>query len=465
MQRKICHMNRTAKLFLSLLLLICLLTSALPAAAEKRTDRPDLFRATVEFTERKEEDNQYYISKEYLTCANEQVNAILRQRTEDFDTALRPTMKPCLDNNAKRNSRLDIETVYTFTGDSWISTMVIARHTYQRKQVEAPFITGVYDLITGEEILLTDLFPEDSEAWQLLSTRTEEHLNTLFKDDPRNPEAVAALVTPEAIRKASFTLSAMELTLHFPANLVYETRPGLMHVRFFYDELWELMTPEARTQTDNSDWKMVALTCDDGAGYSYSPKALTNFRRAGVRVTYFTVGVDCEENPDILMRQHDQNHIIACHTYSHRSGHALKEETRIKEVQKHTDLMHSIIGEGSHLFRAPGGTYPPWIESQTGMPILQWSVDTYDYTGKSPERIFYSIRNNVMDGDIILMHDTGKYLHKAVPIFTEWLWDNGYMMVTVEELARMNGVAMQPDTVYFRFLDGQTDVRLDSNMQ
>jgi peptidoglycan/xylan/chitin deacetylase (PgdA/CDA1 family) len=237
------------------------------------------------------------------------------------------------------------------------------------------------------------------------------------------------------------------------------------NVRFFYDELWDMMTPTARTQTDNSDWKMVALTCDDGAGYSYSPKALTNFRRAGVRVTYFTVGVDCEENPDILMRQHDQNHIIACHTYSHRSGHALKEETRIKEVQKHTDLMHSIIGEGSHLFRAPGGTYPPWIESQTGMPILQWSVDTYDYTGKSPERIFYSIRNNVMDGDIILMHDTGKYLHKAVPIFTEWLWDNGYMMVTVEELARMNGVSMQPDTVYFRFLDGQTDVRLDSNMQ
>jgi hypothetical protein len=29
----------------------------------------------------------------------------------------------------------------------------------------------------------------------------------------------------------------------------------------------------------------------------------------------------------------------------------------------------------------------------------------------------------------------------------------------------MNGVSMQPDTVYFRFLDGQTDVRLDSNMQ
>ncbi len=448
-----------------LLLTLVLLTALLPAAAEKRTDRPDLFRATVEFTERKEEDNRYYISKEYLTTANEAVNSLLRQRTDDFDAALRPLMQPCADNNAKRNSRLDIETVYSFTGDSWISTMVIARYTYQRIQQDAPFLTGVYDLITGGEIRLTDIFPEDSPAWELLASRTEAHLSALFPEDPRNPEAIAALITPEALRNASFTLSAMELTLHYPAKAVYPGRAGLMHVRFFYDELWDMMTPEARVQTDNTDWKMVALTCDDGASYTNSPAALTNFRRAGVRVTYFTVGVDCTENPDILMRQFDQNHIIACHTYSHRSGHALKEETRLSEVARHSQLMQSIVGEASSLFRAPGGTYPPWIESGTGMPIIQWSVDTYDYTGKSPERIFYSIRNNVQDGDIILMHDTGKYLHKAVPLFTEYLWDNGYMMVTVEELARANGVAMEPDTVYYRFFEGQTDVREDSNLR
>lgn len=452
------------KKLIALFTLFTLLLTCSVSTAEKRTDCPDLFRAKVQFEDRKEKDNRYYISKEYLITQNEEVNQILRQRTDDFDAALRPKMQPCESKNAKRNSRLDIETVYTFTGDSWISTMVIARRTYQRVQQEAPFVTGVYDLLTGQEIHLTDLFPADSAAWQLLADRTEAHLSSLFPQDERNPEAIAALITPEALQNASFTLSAMELTLHYPASAVYETRTGLMHVRFFYDELWDMMTDEARRQTDNTDWKMVALTCDDGAGYSNSPLALTNFRRSGVRVTYFTVGEDCAENSDILMREFDQNHIIASHTYSHRSGHALKEETRLNEISQHAQLMQSIIGEASTLFRAPGGTYPPWVEAQISLPIIQWSVDTYDYTGKSPERIFYSIRNNVQDGDIILMHDTGKFLHKAIPLFTDYLWDNGYMMVTVDELSRANGVTMEPATVYYRFFEGQTNKREDSNI-
>ncbi len=447
------------------LLLALIMIATIPCAfAEKRTDCPPLFHATVEFEERKEEDNSYYISKEYLITANEQVNAILRQRTDDFDAALRPKMQPCPDNNAKRNSRLDIETVYTFTGDSWISTMVIARYTFQRIQQEAPFITGVYDLETGEEIKLTDIFPEDSSAWQFLGQRVESHISALFPEDPRNPEAIAQLTTPEALQNASFTLSGMELTLHYPANAVYPGRPGTIHVRFYYDELWDMMTDIGRQQTDNTDWKMVALTCDDGPNYSRSPAALNAFRRAGVRVTYFTEGDSIERNPDMLMRQFDQNHIIASHSFTHSSGYALSEEGRHREIQRHNEQMLRHTGEASTLFRAPGGTYPPWIEAGIGLPVIQWSVDTYDYTGKDQNRIFYSIRNNVTDGDVILMHDTGDYLHKAIPIFTEWLWENGYMMVTVPELAHMNGITLEPDTIYFRFFEGQTDKREDSNI-
>ncbi|MBE5816085.1 MAG: hypothetical protein E7320_12970 [Clostridiales bacterium] len=446
------------------LLTVLMLFTALPATAEKRTDRPDLFRAKVEFTERKEEDNRYYISKEYLITANEAVNAILRKQTDDFDAALRPQMQPCPRKNAKRNSRLDIETTYAFTGDSWLSTMIIARHTFNRVQQDAPFVTGVYDLETGRQIQLTDLFPEQSPAWALLADRTKEKLSSMFPGDPRDPEAIARLTEGDAIRSAAFTLSAMELTLHFSARLVYPERTGLMHVRFFYDELWPMMTEEARIQTDNTDWRMVALTFDDGPNYDYTPSTLTQLRRAGVRATFFTVGRVCGENPEILMRTYDQNHIIACHSFTHRNGHSLDRETLISEVQQHTDLLNSIIGEPAALFRAPGGTYPPWIEAGTGMPIIQWSVDTYDYTGKEAKRIFYSIRNNVQDGDIILMHDTRPNTHKAVPIFTEWLWDNGYMMVTVDELARRNGVAMQADNVYYRALDGMYDVRTDSNL-
>ena len=48
-------------------------------------------------------------------------------------------------------------------------------------------------------------------------------------------------------------------------------------------------------------------------------------------------------------------------------------------------------------------------------------------------------------------------------LFADWFRKNGYMMVTVEELARRNGVLMQPNEVYYRFLDGETGKRNDSN--
>ena len=42
---------------------------------------------------------------------------------------------------------------------------------------------------------------------------------------------------------------------------------------------------------------------------------------------------------------------------------------------------------------------------EAGYEVIQWSVDTYDYTGKTAKKIFYSLRNNVADGDVI--HITG----------------------------------------------------------
>ena len=44
---------------------------------------------------------------------------------------------------------------------------------------------------------------------------------------------------------------------------------------------------------------------------------------------------------------------------------------------------------------------------------------------------------------VILTHDSGKIMHTSIEIFAKWFRDNGYMMVTVDELAHANGVIMQ----------------------
>ena len=453
-------MKRIAALLLCVLLCLPML-----AQAEKYQSAPEIFDIKYKVMERKEEDNRYFINKEYLITTNAAVNAELQAVADAFDEQLVPLMQPDPSKNARRNSRLDILTTHAITGESCLSTMVLARYTFDRVQQFSPFVTATYDLATGEKIALTDLFASDSAAWDLMAQRVESHLNSLFELEDRNPEAVAALCTREALENASFTLSGYELTLHYEAKEVYPGHAGLMHVRFFYDEMRPHMTELGLKHTDNSRWKMVAFTCDDGPRYGETQNTITNFRHGGARVTYFTVGKNAIDSPDIVMRAFDQNHIIASHTYNHFSGYTMSPETMRKEVADHNAVLQQYTGENVGFFRAPGGTYPPWIEADIHLPILQWSVDTYDYTGKTHKKIYYSVRNNVKDGDMILCHDSGAELHKAIPLMTEYLKANGYLMVTAEELARANGVIMEPNVVYYRFLDGDFSKRLDSNLQ
>lgn len=447
---------------LMLCLVLCL--SLLPAQAEKYETTPDIFQIDYKTIERKEDNNRYFVSKEYLITTNEQVNAELQAAADAFEEQLFPTMQPDPRKNARRNSRLDIEALHYITGETCLSTMILARVTFARVQLCSPFTTATYDLATGEKILLTDLFAPESPAWELLAERVESHLNGLFPALERNPEAVSALCTREALESADFTLSGYELTLHYEARQVYPDQAGLMHVRFFYDELYPHMTELGWKHTDNSRWKMVAFTCDDGPSYGPTQNTLTNFRQAGARVTYFTVGKRVAGNPDLVMRQFDQNHLIASHSWNHWSGYSMKNETMRQEVADHNALLQQYTGEPVSLFRAPGGTYPPWVEADIHLPILQWSLDTYDYTGKTAKKIFYSLRNNVADGDVILCHDSGAELHKAIPLMAEHLKKNGYLMVTVEELARANDVIMEPNIVYYRFIDGDYSKRPDSNL-
>ncbi|MDD3335949.1 MAG: polysaccharide deacetylase family protein [Eubacteriales bacterium] len=438
-----------------ILLVIALLLQAFGAAAEteKLSSLPEIFVVEPVREERFSADKKSFLKKETLHTVHPQVDKAIQDIADGYEAELFPQMPSSA--TPRKNSRMDINTVYYRTGQSWLSTMILARMSHNREQLCSPFTTRTFDLLTGERIMLSDLFAEDSPAWELMSRRVREHLTSIFPNDQPIDGAIDSLCEKSALTQADFTLSAMELTLHYAANQVFEGHPGLIHVRFFYPEFSGMMTEEGQKQTDNSRWKMVAITCDDGPSYAESAKALDAFRAVGARVNYFIVGKKLVNFGDIEMRQFDENHVIACHTYNHWSGYSIKiMANRLKELSMTNDLLYDLSGEGARYFRAPGGTYPPWVECEIGLPIIQWSVDTYDYTGKSPKKIFYSVRNNTTDGDIILMHDSGLQMYKSIPLIADYLLNNGYLMVTLDELAAYQGVMLQPNGVYHRLDDG-----------
>lgn len=107
----------------------------------------------------------------------------------------------------------------------------------------------------------------------------------------------------------------------------------MTHARFFYPDLRALMTETGLAATDNSRWKMVAVTFDDGPKDYPSTYTLDALRKIGARGTYFTVGKQLERYGYVLQKQYDQNHIFGTHTFHHWGGGSFKsDESRLREL-------------------------------------------------------------------------------------------------------------------------------------
>jgi peptidoglycan/xylan/chitin deacetylase (PgdA/CDA1 family) len=426
--------------------------AAAETAVEKYMGLPAVFAMEIVSDSRKIGDNVSYVYKEYLRTVNEDINALLAAQADAYDEKLSPLLTPDHNHRGNRNSRLNVDMVYYRTGEYFVSTLMLAAIQLYNEQTHIEITTGTYDLQTGEKLPLTEIFAADSPAWDILADGVRGQLETVFPDRERDESVIDALCTKEALEQADFTLSGAELTLHYYASALFEELNQLIHVRFFYPQFAGMMTELGARATDNSRWKMVAITCDDGPKERYSTYALDAFRKQGARVTYFSVGKMLMEYGFVLKRQFDQNHIFGCHTYHHWSGYSFTHQSSmLKELTMSDELTLKLVGEAARYFRAPGGTYPPWVEAGIPLPIIQWSMDTFDYTGKKPNLIAYGIRQNVREYDVILCHDSGIYLYDAVPIFGQWLTENGYMMVTLDELAAVQGVTPQATVVYDSF--------------
>ena len=442
-----------------------LLLACLPAGAEGKLDSlPAIFQMKVQVEERLEGKKEQFVGKEYLQTQNGQVNEALRQAVDALDAAMLPLVKLDPRKNAKANSRLDIETTYSRTGYSWMSALIIGRVSYKRVQTAVDFKALSFDLESGRQLSLGDLFAPDSPAWQLLAERVGSHLSAIFPKEGRDQAAIAALCTKEALAQASFTLGGGELSLHYLLKPLGLSQPGLAHVRFFYPELYEMMTVEGRRQTENKHWKKVALTFDDGPRYFKTVHTLNALRQSGLRATFFICGNMLKEGAQVLRTQFDSNHLIGSHSFNHPVSNKLSASSARGQIKRSDDLTLKLTGEAATIFRPPGGLYKIWKKNKVGLPLIMWSVDTYDYKGKSAANILRPIWQYTQDGDIILMHDVSPNTHQAIKLIAQYLEDNGYLALTVEELAWMEGVRLEPNVIYARFFEGQYNERKDSNL-
>ena len=282
-----------------------------------------------------------------------------------------------------------------------------------------------------------------------VSKAVYEELDNYFPQQQADEATLRSLCTKEALMETPFMLGPVSLSFHYEAKILYPSQPSLMRVTIPYNALRGHMTAYGEQQTDNSNYKMCALTFDDGPDYANTATLLNNLRHAGAQGTFFLVGDRIEEFADIALRENDENHSLQSHHFKHTDT----SKSTIPRIQAYTEKMYNVMtktwGLAPWMLRAPYGIFEYFIKSKLNLPFIEWDVDTKDWTGKSTAAVMSVVRNETKDGSIILMHDIKDKTPESGKQAAEWLYDHGFMCVNVEELFINYQQDMTPNKVFY----------------
>ena len=436
-------------------LLMCLFL--LPAAAVGESMRLPLQEAhQVTLTQLGEQQkNGSEVYRWNIVTAQENVTRELNDLAKAYAAELAPTLqKPAKDNE----SRLDVNILHSRTGLTWLSFMVQSRYVLNKEVKDVRFTTRTYDMATGERLLLTDIFPADSEAWGLMQEAVRSRINTYYPDLTPDADALASACTREAIEGMDFTLHGMSLVLHLHAADFYPGKEQLIEVPLYYPDIRPHMTEKAQEETDNLRYyDTVALTYDDGPNGWVTREMLNTLMENGVRATFFPVGNRLNAQAQYVLREHDEGHAVATHNYSHVYPNQVSA-AELHKLKAQVEAAHiELLGVAPEYARPAGGIWKPMIKAELGWPLILWSAQGRDADdGRAPQAISDMVIGMVENGEIILMHDMKGTSVEASELFLPRMQEKGYLFLTIDELFAKDGVELQPDTAYWRCMDGDT---------
>lgn len=177
-------------------------------------------------------------------------------------------------------------------------------------------------------------------------------------------------------------------------------------------------------------WPAVYLTFDDGPHPLATPFVLDQLSQYEAKATFFCIGKNVVEQPDLYRRILDEGHAVGNHTHNHLKGWTTKTKTYIEntlEAAKYID---------SKLFRPPYGRIKRMQASQLqqmGYRIIMWNLLSADFdTALEPVRCLENVVFHLKPGDIVVFHDSQK------------AWDRmSYALPRVLEHCRKNGWAVK----------------------
>ena len=196
----------------------------------------------------------------------------------------------------------------------------------------------------------------------------------------------------------------------------------------------------------------IALTFDDGPSGRFTRALLDGLAQRQVKATFLLCGYRLKDYPKEANRILAEGHEIGLHGYSHDPMNKMSRRELEKELKDNLALLPT--GCKPLFLRPPGGASSQTVKDtarELDLGILQWSVDPRDWATRDVSAITAMVIDNVRDGDVILLHDMTDSSVEAALSIIDQLKAQGFRFVTVQELARLKGITIEPGREYSRF--------------
>ena len=186
--------------------------------------------------------------------------------------------------------------------------------------------------------------------------------------------------------------------------------------------------------------RIVYLTFDDGPS-EYTFKLLDILKKYNVKATFFVTGHGSDE---AILREYQEGHSIALHTYSHDYSIYTNVDTFFDDLYKVQERVKNITGHTTYLMRFAGGssnlvsvyydggshimsTLVNEVEKR-GFKYFDWNVSSGDAGGAyTSDEVYYNVISSLKeDYSIVLQHDIKSFSVDAVERIIEYGLANGY---------------------------------------
>ena len=179
----------------------------------------------------------------------------------------------------------------------------------------------------------------------------------------------------------------------------------------------------------------------------HTARVLDILNAHNVRATFFVTGDWVRENGELAAALtaggHELMNLGDDHSILRRQGVA----DIYANIAACNDVLSGITGMRPTLFRAPYGEYDERLVSTAaamGMQTVQWSIDSFDWRGRSAEEIARRVTGRAFPGGIVLLHSNLEQTALALPDMIAALRHEGYVLIPVGELVIESEFTISP---------------------